>query len=73
MIYCFGTNCPLTDSCLRYKEKIKPRKEYHLAYAPYNADRKRCGFYLGSKVEEFNNSIDEIIKRARSVKDDTTV
>jgi hypothetical protein len=48
MSICTGNDCPLKDSCYRYKAKAG---EYMQSYieAPYNVEEAKCDFYWPTK------------------------
>jgi len=43
---CDGEYCPLKETCIRYKENINPKKDLHLAWAPYDDIKDTCTFYI---------------------------
>ena len=40
--YCFGTGCPLKESCVRFKENINKKREDFFGITPYDEEKKRC-------------------------------
>jgi hypothetical protein len=63
--YCSGQNCPLKYSCLRFKSDIVYGKEAHLAFPPYDATKKKCGFLLSNDGSNILNQIEGIIKNKK--------
>lgn len=61
--YCPGQNCPLKDSCSRYKSKINVQTEIHFPYAPYNKVKNKCGFYIGSSEKGILNQLKHILNK----------
>lgn len=59
---CSGYDCPLRNSCSRYKSKIDVQKDIHLSYPPYNHLKKKCGFYIGSSETGILNQLKHILK-----------
>lgn len=47
--YCVGKDercdCPLKESCLRFKEDLNKKAELWLAWPPYEKDREKCKHY----------------------------
>jgi hypothetical protein len=50
--YCPGTNCPLKDTCSRYKPNINVKKEIHFSEVPYDHIRKLCTHFIEAGKED---------------------
>ena len=42
---CNGINCPLKESCYRFKAKANEYLQSYFQQDPYNKDAKDCAFY----------------------------
>jgi hypothetical protein len=49
-----GNECPVKDSCMRFKENINKLKEFYLDFAPFSkdGDRTRCSYKITRPDEQ---------------------
>jgi hypothetical protein len=51
-LLCPGINCPVKASCRRFREKINPAIQDHMAHTPYDHVKKKCGWLDKPKTDE---------------------
>ena len=49
MSMCSGTNCPLKETCYRYKA-VPGFMQSHFAETPYDSEREECDFYWPTEI-----------------------
>lgn len=62
--YCPGTNCPLKENCLRYRDNIDVKKEPHFASAPYSKIGEKCEFYIGDPAAIVRKMLEQQIDKS---------
>lgn len=55
---CFGKDCPLKLSCIRYKSIEHKGYDMFFDITPYRPEKKSCDFYI-EKADKILNDIDE--------------
>lgn len=65
---CFGEKCELREKCLRYKKDIDPKKQDHLAWSPYDKEKKYCGWFINKETGDgiFDMLLNKLGKNGRS-------
>lgn len=53
---CTGLNCPLKESCYRYKAKSDNLYQSYFIEVPYNSNEDKCEYYYPI-TEKFNNNV----------------
>ena len=53
---CKGTDCPIRDSCYRYKAESNPFRQSYIAITPYDFKLESCEYYW--EYEKDNNESD---------------
>lgn len=54
---CFGTDCPIKETCIRYKSIEHKGYDVFFRFIPYRKEKKRCDFYI-AKADKILNEID---------------
>jgi hypothetical protein len=49
---CEGTNCPLKETCFRFKAKSNEFRQAYLTEVPYDHDNNSCDVYWEVKKED---------------------
>jgi hypothetical protein len=71
--FCSGKGCPIKLSCNRFTRGVSPedrpelneKKEYHLAWPPYDKDKQKCLWYDGEWSEDILKTIIDIVNEKR--------
>jgi hypothetical protein len=59
--YCPGTNCPLKETCDRFKTQIDVKKEVHFSEVPYDHKRNKCTYHIKQgETDKLLNRINDI-------------
>lgn len=57
---CEGGDCPLKESCYRFKATPSPYAQSYFAEIPYDAEKKACEHYWGVDNYEKVKKLDKI-------------
>lgn len=55
---CFGTDCTLKETCIRFKSIEHKGYDTFFEVTPYRPERKRCDFYI-AKADKILNDIED--------------
>ncbi len=50
MSMCKGTDCPLKDTCYRYKAIASEFRQSYFFDLPYNKEEEKCDYYWPTKI-----------------------
>ena len=47
---CEGTNCPLKETCYRYKATASEFRQSYFSDLPYDKEEEKCDYYFPTKL-----------------------
>ena len=55
MSICTGEECPLRNTCYRYRANASTLMQYYFTEVPYNVEEDKCDFYYPLRQKQENN------------------
>lgn len=60
---CRGSNCPLKETCFRYKAKASEYLQAYFTEPPYDKEAGECPTYWGVSEQSIIDTLEEILSK----------